>query len=241
MSGSLARRFLLVLALAPVLLGAGGCGYGPRVTNGNIEVYYRDGASKAEAERLGAYLAGQWGAAGERRSVQLRKAGDKYQFRMVVKKEFQNNPAYLAEGPILAARLSRDVFNGAEVEVHACDDRFNTLKTLSVRDDMHSSLVLDKIEVFYSSAVSRDEADAFARHIRAEVGDDGVERTFTLTRRDDVVEVRLPCNPNVLNDPAAQEALRRDARALSAKVFKKAPVELHLCDGSLNVQKVIKP
>ena len=54
--------------------------------HGNIEVYYTEGATKAEADRLGAYLVKLWSSGGsDRRSVQLKKAGEGYQFRMVVR------------------------------------------------------------------------------------------------------------------------------------------------------------
>ena len=96
--GSLPAFALLVLAMS-------GCGnnYGTKVQQGTIEVFYKDGATKAEADRLCTYLAKTWGASGPRRSVQLKKEGDGYQFRMVVRKEFQSD----------SNALSRLAFDGA--------------------------------------------------------------------------------------------------------------------------------
>ena len=69
-------RSCAYLAIALFLPLAGGCGYGPKVESGNIEVYYKDGATKAEAERLSAYLNKLWAGPGGKRSVQLTKKGD---------------------------------------------------------------------------------------------------------------------------------------------------------------------
>jgi len=240
MSVAISRRSAVFLALALFLPGLSGCGYGSKVESGNIEVYYKDGATKAEADRLAAYLAKQWGAAGDRRSVQLTKNGGKYQFRMVVKKGFENNPAFLAEVPVISARLSRDVLEGGEVEFHVCDETLKTLKTIPMRDDMRSAFALNRIEVFYAPSVTKDEVEAFANHVKADAGD-AKELSFTLTRRGDVVEVRMPVDSNLLNDPGTEASLRADLKRVSANVFKGAPVELHLCDIYLNVQKVLKP
>src|SRR5437899_2989339 len=120
MSGKLLSRQRIVSVFALSLLVISGCGHGSKVQHGNIEVFYTQGATKAEAERLGAYLVKAWSNPSNRRSVQLKKSGDGYQFRMVVKKEFQGNLAALKGLEFDAARISRDVFDGAAVEVHAC-------------------------------------------------------------------------------------------------------------------------
>ena len=53
--------FLLVFAV-------GGCGYGPKVQRGGLEVFYTDGATKEEADRLLTYLIKTWGDTGEHRT-----------------------------------------------------------------------------------------------------------------------------------------------------------------------------
>ncbi|MGI9034437.1 MAG: hypothetical protein ACR2GD_00205 [Pyrinomonadaceae bacterium] len=58
------------------------------------------------------------------------KDGSTYQFRMVVQKEKQNDPATLALMKTFASELSADVFGNAPVEVHVCDDQLKTLQVV---------------------------------------------------------------------------------------------------------------
>ncbi len=237
MPGPFSRRGILAVAL--LLPCVSGCGYGPKVENANIEVYYKDGATKAEAERLAAYLTKLWAGPGDRRSVQLTKKGDSYQFRMVVKKEFQNNNEALQDLAFDAARVSRDVFAGAPVELHACDERLNTIKVVPPRDDVRYGVVEGKVEVFFSSPDRKADAERMAKFLAGELQNAAV--TFTLVRHPDVIEVHMVIRKELQDDADTLEGLRQTGKAISANVFKGTPVEMQLCDEHLKVLRVLKP
>src|ERR1700688_1739202 len=87
--GAIGTVATVILGL--VLSNHSGCGpkHGSKVEHGNWEVFYTEGVTKAEADRLGTYLVRQGGTLPNRGTVQLKKTSDGYQLRMVVKKEFQ--------------------------------------------------------------------------------------------------------------------------------------------------------
>jgi len=89
-----------------------------RCFNGT-EVAYTSAVSKREVKRLGAYLVKSGFANGDEKSVEINKAGETYEFRVIPKGDkplTQSN-----EGAVDLARGISGVFNGARVEVHLCD------------------------------------------------------------------------------------------------------------------------
>jgi hypothetical protein len=240
MSGALGNRCRRACVLALVLLALSGCGYGSKVQHGNIEVYYTDGVTQAEADRLGAYLAKTWGAAGGRRSVQIKKTDDGYQFRMVVRKEFQKNENMLKRLQFDAARVSRDVFDGAAVELHACDEHLRTLQAFPPRPDVRYGFVEGKAEVFFASDVPKADAERLAKYLAGLIKTAPAPISFKLARRGKAVEVHMVVQAHLLNDANLLAALRRDRGAIAANVFPGATVELHLCDDAFNVLQVLK-
>jgi hypothetical protein len=128
--GWLALLAVVAFIGGPLVVDYFGTGFGAKVQQGAIEVFYTAPVTRGEGERLATHLNKRWQGVGNRASVQLQKSGVAYQFRMVVRKEFQGNPAMLAELDVEGAVISREVLAGAPVEVHVCDEYF---KTLSIR------------------------------------------------------------------------------------------------------------
>ncbi len=114
---------------------------GAKAQHGNLEVIYNESVPKAEADRLAAYLDQSWGQPRDRRSVHLKKTAEGYQLRLAVKKEFRNNQKMLEMLAFDGAKVSRDVFDGAPVEVHACDEYFRTVQVIPPRPDMRFGVV----------------------------------------------------------------------------------------------------
>jgi hypothetical protein len=112
------------------------------------ELYYTssvaEAVTEAEAQQLGDFLTKEGFFDGTKKTVQLRKADRSnvyvgspihYELRMVVTKGTENDQLRLDAAQFLAAKMSTDVFNGAETEVHFCDDQFETLRV--VGDQLH--------------------------------------------------------------------------------------------------------
>ncbi len=124
---------LLVLLL---LVFATGCtDYGKKKMFKEVELYYTKGVTEAEANALGEYLLRSGFDNGERKTVQISKPGKTYEFRMVVKKGIEDQQEYNTLFRQFAAAISKDVFNGADVEMHACDEQLKTLKVFVMSED----------------------------------------------------------------------------------------------------------
>ncbi|MDT5060618.1 MAG: hypothetical protein QOH63_1077 [Acidobacteriota bacterium] len=125
------RTILLIVTgcLATVLM-LGCSSHGTKLEYGKGELYYTKNVTEAEAKKLGDYLTKIKFFEGDKKSVQLDKSGDTYQFRMVVKEGLDKDEKYLTAIPTAALELSKNVFDGAKVEIHLCDDQLKTLKVV---------------------------------------------------------------------------------------------------------------
>jgi membrane associated rhomboid family serine protease len=211
---------------------------GPKVEHGNWEVYYTSGATKAEADRLAGYLVKTEGT--NPISAQLKKTAEGYQFRMVIKKEFQNDKKTLMKLEILGAMISRDVFDGAAIEVHACDEHFQTLKALPPRADIRYGVVVGKVEVRFAADINKADAQRLAKYIASLQEGDPTPLSFKLARRGPIMEVHMVVRQDALHDPTASADLRQLRNDIAANVFKGATVEMHLCDELFNVVRVLE-
>lgn len=103
-------------------------GYGEKLEFNGTDVYYTEEVTEAEAQRLGEYLVEAEFADGGEKSVQLSKRDSVYLFRMVVidgvTEDSANDVTFLA----MTYGLSLSVFDGAPVELEACDNTFETLR-----------------------------------------------------------------------------------------------------------------
>ena len=100
--------------------------------NGN-ELYYTKNVTEAEAKKLGEYLFNGGAYASENKgTIQLDKSGETYQVRIVVKEGTDKDENYQKVIAGFAKGISKNVFNGAKVEVQLCDDKLNTLKTIQM-------------------------------------------------------------------------------------------------------------
>lgn len=103
-------------------------GYGEKLEFNGTDVYYTELVNEDEAQKLGEYLVESEFADGGSKSVQLSKRDSVYLFRMVIKegieKDSTNDLTFLA----MTYALSMAVFDGAPVELEACDNTFETLR-----------------------------------------------------------------------------------------------------------------
>ncbi len=103
-------------------------GYGEKIEFNGTDVYYSEMVNEAEAQKLGEYLVETEFAEGRSKSVQLDKRDSTYLFRMVVMdgvvEDSTNDITFLA----MTYAISLAVFDGAPVELEACDNTFGTLR-----------------------------------------------------------------------------------------------------------------
>lgn len=105
--------------------------YGKRMIFNKSELFYTDSVTKDEALILGNYLVKSGFFSGERKTVQVNKTGVVYSFRMVVKSGMENDERMVAVFKSFSLELSRNVFNGSMVDIHLCDTKLKTIKTIT--------------------------------------------------------------------------------------------------------------
>ncbi len=135
------RIAITVLILFAVVLMGVGCVSRQPVRWGKVlqykggSLFYTSKVTEEEARRLGDYLlkAGLF-QADEPTVAQLTKKGEVYQLRVVVKNGIIENDRPAEEtdpveaAGLLAGDISKEVFKGAKVEWHICDDKLKTLR-----------------------------------------------------------------------------------------------------------------
>ena len=130
---------MLILLMA-VFLGAG-CASKPSAQWGKVlkcgnggNLFYTSDVTEEEARRLRDYFLKIKTFQDEPPIVQLARKGNVYEVRMVVDKEvIEKELPPEVMGPVeaaglLAEEVSKEVFNGAKVEWHLCDDKLKTLR-----------------------------------------------------------------------------------------------------------------
>jgi hypothetical protein len=124
-----------VLAVLGAIASGRGCPTkdpGEKVSFGELDVHYKDGASKEEAEKLGAFLEEIGYGSVRPSSVLLSRPNDAYVVSFVVIEDAWNDDqarqGFAEIGPI----ISGAVFDGAAIEVRMLDDRLNHKRTVAV-------------------------------------------------------------------------------------------------------------
>lgn len=120
-----------VVLFAALLLPLSACNkYGKKVSENGCEVHYKKPIKKSRAKKVLKFLNDTKFCNGSRKSLQIRKEGEGFEFRMVVKKDKEKDPKVLKMMGIYAAQLSANVFDKKRVEIHLCDKRLKTIKVV---------------------------------------------------------------------------------------------------------------
>ncbi len=101
--------------------------YGTRLGFNGADLYYTPAVSAVEAKRLGTFLVKDKYFDGRPATVQLARSGQRYAFRVMVKPGLYKDTAFLQRCRLFGARLSRNVFGNAPVDMHLCNALFKTV------------------------------------------------------------------------------------------------------------------
>jgi len=123
-------KLLLMFTMLSTLIYSCSSGYGKEKKFNGVQLFYTSKVTEAQADKLGNYLISGGFANGEKKTVQITKTGNTYEFRMVVKKGIEKDEEYTKLFKSYAWELSQFVFNGVRLEIHLCDDKLKTLKVI---------------------------------------------------------------------------------------------------------------
>lgn len=124
------KPFLAIPFLTFIVL-TGCTDYGKKVSHGHVEVFYKDGINKEQAQKTADifFSMDADNSAGTKKSMQLVKDKDSFLFRMVVDTKRLvgvEDDSFNALGNI----LSDSVFNSSPVNVDLTDENFKTIRTV---------------------------------------------------------------------------------------------------------------
>ena len=127
-----------VVVSAIMVVAFGGVGWwlvgptpGRRLARGQVEVFYRDGATADEAATLLQYLHAAPSPSGATIKVQLRRTQKGYTVAFVIAAGRWDDQDVEDACRQLANRIQSDVLGGANLMVTLCDERFRIKRILS--------------------------------------------------------------------------------------------------------------
>jgi hypothetical protein len=109
---------------------AGAVNHGTLLKVNQSDLYYTSSISKQDAERMRDVLVQSRICGDKQISMQITKSGKTLQFRFVVQPGVDKDESGIPTVQALGAMLSSVVFGGAPLEVHLCDDHFQTLRVV---------------------------------------------------------------------------------------------------------------
>lgn len=209
--------------------------YGPKVSSSNIEVYYKDGISKEQAEKTAGLfdrlLKDSNPGDNGKKSFQLGKRGDTILLKMVAdatKLKDVGDDAFYA----ITTVVSDSVFAGAVVNLTLTDNTFKGFKDYAFRKNAVSSwgekYEAGMVEV-YDDGVGLSATKALADFM---TGYFNPQTTFSfqLTKNEvNEVVAKMVVNPEKLS-LFSNEVMLEISKGISEKVLDGAPVHFELTD-----------
>lgn len=237
------KHYLLLLI---IVTGLSACSnYGEKISKDYLEVYYKKGISKEQAQKVLDYFLPIWIDEGQetaQKSIQLTKNGDTINFRMVSNMSVidkMDEKTFYQTGN----EISVDLFNGAPVNVDLTDNKFKLIRTYAYKKntipDFGEKVSSGNVEVFYKNGINKDEASQLAVFIEKSNNPQNII-SFQLSRDEQgVFLLRMVSTPEKANSLPDSEFYNLAAE-ISNNVLNGATVNFQLTDDSFNPFKTIE-
>ena len=228
----------IITLLSVIALLASCANYGEKKMFNGTEVYYKDGITEAQADKLGESLVSSGFADGNGKSVQFVKDDDNYIFKMVINEESIDNKSLESVFNIFPKELSE--YMGFPVDLHLCDNSFNTLRVHKLAD-AQNTIMAKATEVRYTKNVTLGEAEKL-KDFLVEFGfsDDENPKTVALDKEDNFYIFKMVLDKSRMEDENTVGLLTMFKGELSKNVFNNKPVKIHMCDELMNTIKTIE-
>ncbi|QHI36846.1 hypothetical protein IMCC3317_22160 [Kordia antarctica] len=228
----------IITLLSVIALLASCANYGEKKMFNGTEVYYKDGITEAQADKLGESLVSSGFADGNGKSVQFVKEGENYIFKMVIKEESIDDKSLESVFNIFPKELSE--YMGFPVDLHLCDDSFNTLRVHKL-EDAQKTIMAKATEVRYTKNVTLDEAEKL-KDFLIEFGfsDNENRKTVALDKEGTAYIFKMVLDKSRMEDKNTIGLLTMFKDELSKNVFDNQPVRVHMCDELMNTIRVIE-
>ncbi|WP_457616361.1 hypothetical protein [Lutibacter sp.] len=214
--------------------------YGEKVTYNGTDVYYKNGVTEAQAHKLGKYLEESEFADGAEKSVQLviDENTNNLTFRMVTIDEAINDSSYDIIFKNFMRELS-ELFDNKPVDIHLCNDSFETVKTYSF-SELPKYVFAKKTQILYTKYVTEEEAIKLKDFLIAKnFADDANPKTVELSKEGDTYLFRMVVKEGSDKNEASVIVLKFFGEAIAKNVFDNKPLKVHMCNTKMETLKVI--
>ncbi len=203
------------------------------------EVYYTSTVTKEEAEKLGRYLVRTDFFAGASRSIQYNKNGNINEFKMNIKEGEVIKPIDPNVCRQITRDLSQEVFNGAHVNVHLTDGKFNTIWVTKQAPSFGKKLVFNGGDLYYTASITPAVATRLGNYLVKSNFYDGSHKSTLLNKADDIYEFKMVVKEGAENDPNTLAAGTQMIKDLSSELFHGSRVNVYLTDNEFKALKVL--
>lgn len=210
--------------------------YGEKIEFNGTEVYYKDGVTKEQAEKLGVYLQAEGFTDGNRKSVQLVKDENtgNLTFRMVTSKGSAYNP----QNETMFESFTRNLSQQFEqpVDFQLCDESFETLRSFKA-SDVPALIEKGNLQVLYTKNVTEKQAQSLADFLTKDEKETAM--TVQLDQRNDTLVYKMVVKAGYENNEAYTMVLKAYKDMMSKEIFNNQIVEAQMCDENMQTLKVI--
>lgn len=228
--------YILFLAFVVLLLPACGSDHGAQKTFAAGELYYKDGATAEDADKLGQYLQAV-GFFDEETpySTQLVKRGNTYVFRFSVEDKAIQDESFARILRFMAMDISADVFDNTPVDIEMTDGEFIPLRSIPSPGSRTGS---GKASIYRANEVDPATADKVTAYL-TQIGFIGnKEITLSYARQGDDFIYEFVTDEGAENQPELVNANKTIAGLLSAEVLQNKPVTLHFLDEDYSIKTI---
>jgi hypothetical protein len=227
------------LKIVMLLLFISCSNYGEKVSFNGTDIYYKEGVTLEQANKLGKHLVKNEFADGVEKSVQLIKdeITGNLTFRMIVSPGNEEGNDLIFK--LFAKQLSEEVFEGVPVDFQLCDNTFETIKTFSY-EELDKMISVDGTDITFTKNVKESEAQQLANFLRKSEFTDGNAKTIQLDKKEDTYFFRMVVADGAETVEANIQILKEYGLEISKNAFSGAPVIVHMCDTDLNTLRIIE-
>ncbi|MBK6936441.1 MAG: hypothetical protein IPH18_05820 [Chitinophagaceae bacterium] len=230
------KQFLALL-LSALIIFTSCTNYGKKAKSGNIEVYYKDGVTKEEAQKTADLFLQALQSSNPddktTKSFQLSKTGDTALLKMVVADKEKMNAVGDVAFYAIAGLVSDSIYNGKPVNISLTNNKFKPFKTLTFNPaailNFGTKAKAGNIEVYAKNDFSLEHAQMLADFLSRDMNPASVISFQVDMPENDYYQVYMASNPDkakALSDIVVNDMCVK----LSDSVFYGAGLVFHFTD-----------
>jgi hypothetical protein len=242
----------LILSLLTIVVLASCTNYGKKVSQDYLEVYYKDGITKEQAQKTLDFIYPVWKDKSGKtatKSIQLTKGnGDTINFHMVIDKsklKDVTDETFYNMGNV----FSDSLFNKAPVNIILADDHFKDIRTLAykkpeVAPEEKATVNANDFDHdvaggvnFYWKGISDDESKTIADYIVKNGSFSGENAEIYMTKEGDRYVISFPVQETSRTDPAFLTEIEKISKQIKDNVFADQSFSFAITDEQLKAVK----